>query len=225
MSDKIRVMYIARRELSRAGIRSILQESGKVEVVHTCSSGLEGIKKCGELKPDVVLVDTETADCDCCEVILSMHNMCPGTRIVVLTMSEENGIFFSAMKSGARAYLTKDITADELVRNIVQINEGEVIISPRVADKLLREFAFMGEYHTEVRQVPSFDLSPRENEVLGLVAKGYSNKEIASELCLSESTVKSHLSRVMEKLHVHTRQRLALLASEKGVISEDNSNT
>lgn len=219
---KIKVMLVDKRELFRVGLAKILEANPNIEVVGTYSSGLEGAEKASMLKPDIVLLDTEDAvipKCAYVEPIRRLRELLPETQTIILTHSIKDCDLFSALKAGAKAYITKDVEVEDLVSTIVRVYRGEVIISPPMAAKLLEEFAQLERRKEAVPEKHDAGLSPRETEVLAWVAKGATNREIASTLFISEYTVKVHLSRILEKLHVRNRQQAAALAIEKGIVS------
>ena len=187
-------------------------------MVGTSAGGLEGIEKAGELKPDVVLLDTEISECDFIEALRSITQLLPETRIIILTHSEEDRALFSALRVGAKGYISKDIGVEDLVRAIEGVHGGEVIISAPMAARMLEEFTLLEERKEAVQGKHELGLSKRETEVLTLVAKGASNREIASVLFISENTAKVHLSRILEKLHVRNRQQAVVLARDQGAI-------
>jgi len=216
---KIKVLVVDRRELFRQGLAFILECEPNIRVVFTCSSAHEGIKMASELNPDIILLDTELSDCDCVEATRRICGLLPETRIIILTHSEESHYLLSALSIGARAYISKDVKVEDLIRTIAGVYSGEVIISPPMAQKMLEEFKRSAQSKETVQGNDAFSLSPREKEVLSLVSKGASNRELANTLYITENTVKVHLRKIMEKLHVHSRHQLADLAADKGIVS------
>ena len=217
--EKIKVLVVDRRELFRQGLAFILEREPNIRVVFTCSSAHEGIKKASELNPDIILLDTELSDCDCVEAPRRICELLPETRIIILTHSEESHYLISALRIGARAYISKDVKVEDLIRTIAGVYDGEVIISPPMAQKMLEEFKRSVQSEEAVQVKDAFSLSPREKEVLSLVAKGASNRELANALYITENTVKVHLRKIMGKLHVRSRHQLADLAADKGIVS------
>jgi len=217
--EKIKVLVVDRRELFRQGLAFILECEPNIRVVFTCSSAHEGIKKAGELNPDIILLDTELSDCNCVEATRRICELLPETRIILLTHSEEPHDLLSALMIGARAYISKDVKVEDLIRTIAGVYNGEVIISPPMAQKMLEEFKLLVQSKKTVQGKDAFNLSPREKEVLSLVAKGASNRELANALYITENNVKVHLRKIMEKLQVHSRHQLADLAVDKGIVS------
>ncbi len=216
--DRIRVVLAFKREIFREGLARLLGERAPhLEISARCSTGKECIQKAKELKPDVILLDTEIIECNCVEVTQTIKSLLPEIRILILTLSEEDTDLFSTIKAGASAYISEDTGVEDLIIDVKRVYNGEIIISPPMAGKMLREFRFFGENKEAGPEKYDTVLSKREMEVLALVAKGDSNREIAKSLFISENTVKVHLSRILEKLHVNNRQQAAILAIEKGI--------
>ena len=223
---KIKVMLVDGREIFRQGLAKILEEEPNTHLVAICSCGLEAVDKAGELKPDIILLDTALSDCSYTEVTGRIHEVSPQTQIIILTHSETAENLFSALRMGARAYASKDIRVEDLTKMIALVHEGKVVVSPPMAATLLDHFSQFTQFsqpHEVVRGKHEFNLSSREIEVLTLVAKGDSNQEIASSLFITKNTVKVHLRRIMQKLKVHNRQRAVALIMEKGMIPQATS--
>jgi len=214
--EKIRLLLVDRRELFREGLAKVMQGEPNIEVVGTCSTGPEAIEKASELKPDVVLMDTELPEGKCVEATNRICELLPETKVIMLTHSIESRDLFAAIKAGAQGYVTKDITVEDLLKAVALVIGGGTIIGAPLAQIMLKEFisleteALSHAKHLEV-------LSKREREVLSLVAKGATNREISTALFISEHTVKVHLHNIMQKLHVHNRQQATALAVEDGV--------
>lgn len=217
---KMKVLLADKREIFREGLANILGGKPDFEVVATCSSGLECIQKATALEPDVVILDTEISECDCIEAIQCINGLLPAVRILILTHSEKERDLFSTLKAGATAYISKDACVKDLIETISRVHLGEVVITPPMAAKLINEFALWEESKEVEQQKCDTNLTEREAEVLSLVAKGATNKEIGSALFIAVNTVKVHLSRILEKLQVRNRQQAAVLAIEKGIVSK-----
>ena len=214
--EKIRLLLVDRRELFREGLAKVMQGKPSIEVVGTCSTGPEAIEKASELKPDVVLMDTELPEGKCVEATNRICELLPETKVIMLTHSIESCDLFAALKAGAQGYVTKDITVEDLIKAVTLAIGGGTIIGAPMAETMLKEFASL-----ETKDPPHAKhievLSKREREVLSLVAKGATNREISTALFISEHTVKVHLHNIMQKLHVHNRQQATALAVEDGM--------
>jgi len=216
---KIRLVLADKRAIFREGLVKLLLGSElDVEVVSTCRTGLEAVESAYKYQPDVILIDTELSECSGVEAVQRIHEGLPKTSIIVLTHSEADDNLISAARTGARAYLSKDVSVENLIKAIILVAEGKVILSPPMAARLLAEFNVLEERKDAVELRGITLLSKREQAVLSLVAQGSTNKEIATTLVVSENTVKVHLRNIMEKLHAHTRQRAVALIREKDLL-------
>ncbi len=217
--SSIKVLVVDDHTLFRRGIAAVLANQEGLEVVGEAADGLEAIEKAREIVPDIILMDLNMPRCSGLDAIQALQADMPHINILVLTVSEMETDLFAAVKFGARGYLLKKAEPEELVNAIHQIAQGGVIVSPLMATKLLAQFK---ELTTGVAIEPvkeeNADLSPREGEVLQLVAKGATNKEIADSLFISENTVKTHLKSIMEKLHLANRSQAAAYAVKRGLV-------
>ncbi len=217
--EPIRVLIVDDHTLFRRGIAAVLSSQQDLKVVGEASDGLEAIQKVKEIAPDVVLMDLNMPRCSGLEATQALQAEMPQVNILVLTVSDDESDLFTAIKFGARGYILKNSEPDELTHAIFHIARGGVIISPLMATKLLTELKDLSA-ETERESAPEADavLSPREVEVLQLVATGATNKEIGESLFISENTVKTHLQNIMEKLHLANRSQAAAYAVEKGLV-------
>ena len=202
---KIRIVIADREEVFRAGLAKLLKRELNIEVVSTCTLGLEAVENVHKYQPDVILIHGVLKDSSGIEVAQCISEGQSKTNIIVLTHSKAEDDLVSAIRAGAKAYLPKDVSIDNLIRTITLVAEGGVVVAPVMATKLLAEFNILEE-DKSAEKLASF-LSQREREVLILVAQGFTNKEIATTLTVSDNTVKVHLRNIMEKLHAHTRQQ------------------
>ena len=217
--DTIKVLVVDDHTLFRRGIATVLADQEELEVVGEAADGLEAIEKAKETTPDVILMDLNMPRCSGLDAIQALQAEMPQVNVLVLTVSEMEADLFAAVKFGARGYLLKKSEPEELVHAIFHIAQGGVIVSPIMAAKLLTEFKDFGvEAEKEVTREAGTDLSPREGEVLQLVAQGATNKEIADSLFISENTVKTHLRNIMEKLHLANRSQAAAYAVKRGLV-------
>jgi DNA-binding NarL/FixJ family response regulator len=217
--EPVKVLIVDDHTLFRRGIAAVLSNQPDLKVVGEASDGLDAIKKTKEIAPDVVLMDLNMPRCSGLEATQALQAEMPQVNILVLTVSENESDLFTAMKFGARGYILKNAEPEELTHAIFHIARGGVIVSPLMATKLLSEFKDLraGPERESVQQANAI-LSPREGEVLQLVAKGATNKEIGESLFISENTVKTHLQNIMEKLHLVNRSQAAAYAVEKGLV-------
>jgi len=217
--DPIKVLVVDDHTLFRCGIAAVLANQEGLEVVGEASDGLEAIEKAKEIVPDVILMDLNMPHCSGLEATQALQTEMPQINILVLTVSETESDLFAAIKFGARGYILKNTEPEELTHAIFHIARGGVIISPLMATKLLTEFKDLtAEVMRESLQEADAAISPREGEVLQLVAQGATNKEIADSLFISENTVKTHLKNIMEKLHLANRSQAAAYAVKRGLV-------
>jgi DNA-binding NarL/FixJ family response regulator len=213
----IRVLLADDHVLFREGLSGILSTQPDMQVIGEANDGLEAIVKARELKPDLILMDIQMPDCDGLEATRVIKKELPDTIIVVLTVRDDEEKLFEAIKYGAQGYLLKSIRAHEMLEMLHGALRGDAAISPHLAGRMLEEFRRMSQ------QMPAdtsevLDLTPREQEVLSLVARGKADKEIAVELSISVNTVKSHLRNLLSKLQVSSRREAARLAKNKGLL-------
>jgi DNA-binding NarL/FixJ family response regulator len=213
-----RVLLVDDHALFRRGIATVLSNQGNLQVVGEATNGLEAIAMAQDGHPDVILMDLNMPLCNGLEATKALQAKMPQVNILVLTVSDNESDLYSAMKFGATGYILKNTEPEELIQAIHHIAQGGVLISPAMAAKLLNEFKDAGA-ETQHRPVldAEADLSPREEEVLRLVAQGATNREIAESLFISENTVKTHLRNIMDKLHLANRSQAAAYAVQKGL--------
>lgn len=214
--SSVRVLIVDDHAIVRKGIRALLSEAGGFEVVGEASNGRSAVLAAEETNPDVILMDLLMPGMDGIEATRQITGRQPKTRILVLTSFAADNKVFPAIKAGALGYLLKDSSPDELVRAIRQVHRGEPSLHPTIARKLLQEIARPVE-----RQPAPEALTEREMAVLRLIAQGMSNQEIADRIAVSEPTVRTHVSRILGKLHLASRTQAALYAVREGLTGED----
>ncbi|OHA14531.1 MAG: hypothetical protein A3G49_06735 [Candidatus Sungbacteria bacterium RIFCSPLOWO2_12_FULL_41_11] len=215
MSYKIRVFLCDDHTLFRQGIRKLLELERDIEVVGEESNGhamLENLKKTG---PDVILMDIAMPGMNGVTATSKVKKILPQTRIIILTVYEDETHVFNAIKAGAMGYLLKDVSIDELVEAIHSVYKGEALIQPKIAAKVLKEFTMLDKRAMKEGDKFYNDLTEREKEVLRLIALGGSNKEIAQKLGITEKTVKNHIGHIFQTLHVNNRTQAAIYALEQ----------
>ncbi|MGH2746367.1 MAG: response regulator [Actinomycetota bacterium] len=211
-SDAIRVLIVDDHALFRRGLQMVLEGEGDIDVVGEANDGHEAVEQAEATTPDVVLMDVRMPKRTGIEATRVIKDMLPSTKILMLTISDEEADLYEAIKAGASGYLLKEISIEEVASAVRSVQAGQSLISPSMASKLLSEFATMVKRRDERAQVPGPRLTERELEVLKLVAKGMNNRDIGAELFISENTVKNHVRNILEKLHLHSRMEAVVYA-------------
>jgi DNA-binding NarL/FixJ family response regulator len=216
--DTIRVLIADDQAVFRRGLQVVLETEDGIEVVAEAEDGEDAISKAAELAPDVVLMDVRMPRVNGIEAARRIRDLLPSTRILMLTISDEEDDLFEAIKAGANGYLLKEISVEEVGGAIQSVVQGQSLISPSMASKLLTEFSSLARQAAERESLPAPVLTARELEVLKLVARGMSNKDVADELYISENTVKNHVRNILEKLHLHSRMEAVMYAVRKRLL-------
>lgn len=215
----IRVLLVDDQALVRAGFRVLLEAAPDLEVVGEAENGTRAIELAEELRPDVILMDIRMPEVDGLEAtrrILAARATDP-PRILVLTTFDADEYVYEALRIGASGFLLKDTDPEQLIEGVRVVASGEALLSPSVTRRLIREFASRPEVRRAHPEALSA-LTERELEILTLVAQGLSNDEIAATLFISPATSKTHVSRVMMKLHARDRAQLVVMAYEAGLV-------
>ena len=210
MAEAIRVLVVDDHAVVREGLRSFLELQDGLEVVGEAGDGAEALEAAERLRPDVVLMDLVMPNVDGVEAMQRLRERVPTARVIVLTSFLDDDRLLPAIRAGAAGYLLKNAEPQELARAIRAADEGEALLDPAVAARLVDAFAGGGE-----RDARYDELTPREREVLELIGRGFSNKRIALELGAAEKTVKNHVSHVLAKLGVADRTQAALYAARR----------
>jgi DNA-binding NarL/FixJ family response regulator len=215
-SEAVTVLIVDDHELVRQGVRAFLDAQRDLHVVGEAASGKEALRLARELVPDVVLMDLLMPGLDGVEATRQLKELSPRSQVVVLTSHHDDAHVFPALRAGALSYVLKSIGPEELAGTVRRAAHGEPTLHPRVALRLMRDVR--GE---EGGQDASAELTPREMEVLKLIAEGLANADIAVRLGVAEKTVKGHVSNVLSKLHLADRTQAAVYAWREGVVRRD----
>jgi len=210
--EAIRVLIVDDHALFRRGLIQVLQFEDGIEVVGEAEDGEDAVAKCEELAPDVLLMDVRMPRASGIEATKRLAESMPAMKILMLTVSDEEDDLYEAIKAGAAGYLLKEISIEEVADAVRAVMQGQTLISPSMASKLIQEFNALAKRAEEKQQVPAPKLTDRELEVLKLVAQGLTNREIADQLYISENTVKNHVRNILEKLHLHSRMEAVVYA-------------
>ena len=214
--EAIRILLVDDHALFRSGLAGLLRQQADFELVGEAADGKEALVKAKELKPDVILMDVYMPGMGGLEATRRIKEALPSVKIVMLTVSEEDKDVFEAVKAGAHGYLLKKIEPEAFFRTLRGVFRGEAPISRATATKILAEFARQAQQGPGAARPPG-KLSAREQQVLEFLTKGVTNKEIASTLGISKDTVKNHLKKILEKLHLENRVQAAAYALREGL--------
>ena len=214
--EPIRVAVVDDQELFRRGLTMLLGVEDDIEVVGEAGDGVAATELAATAVPDVILMDVRMPKRSGIEACVAIKDVAPTARIIMLTVSDEEADLYDAVKNGASGYLLKDSSIDEVAQAIRVVADGQSLISPSMAVKLIDEFKQMSR--PEKSQVPGLRLTERELEVLRLVAKGLNNREVAKELFISENTVKNHVRNILEKLQLHSRMEAVMYAMREKLL-------
>lgn len=209
--DRISVLIVDDHPVVRQGLRTFLETQQDLEIIGEAVNGEDAIVQIRDAVPDVVLMDLVLPGIDGIEATRQAREASPATKVIVLTSFADDERVFPAIKAGAAGYLLKDVEPSQLAEAIRAVQRGEALLHPTVAAKLMQEVS------ADERRAPGGDLTDRELEVLRLIARGMSNREIAGELTVSEKTVKTHVSNILAKLHLADRTQAALYAVRRGL--------
>ncbi len=217
----MRVLIIDDHALFRVGLKGLLEQRN-IEVVGAAAHGAEGIELAEQLKPDIILLDLRMPDMGGLEVLPILREKHPSTPVVMLTTSNEEKDLIKSLRTGAQGYLLKDMEPDELVGALRDIEKGKNVVAQDLTDALAR--MVQGETCIEDNDGPFSTLTPREHEILCLLAEGQSNKLIARNLGISDGTVKLHVKAILRKLGIHSRVEAAVIAVEQGLRNSSKNN-
>jgi two-component system, NarL family, response regulator LiaR len=214
----IRVLIVDDHKVVRQGLRFLLDQEDGIEVVGECADGASALRAVRSLEPTVVLLDLFMPDVNGLEVLTGIKRDRPATEVLMLTSSNADEHLLAAVRAGALAYLPKTAGVDQVVASVRAAARGESLLEPRIAARLVREV----REATQVRR-PLDPLSPREVEVLAVLARGRSNREIARALAISEETVKAHVSSILAKLQLTDRTQAAIFGLQQRLVPLDDA--
>ena len=213
--NKIRVLLADDHAILRDGIRALLEDEPEMEIIGEAENGLDVVRMVDQLKPDIVLMDIGMPRLNGLEATRQILNLSPTTRVLILTMHDNEEYIRQVLAAGALGYILKDAAARELIQAIKVVHRGEAVLSPAITRLVIEDYLRWGDLQTEEDMIC---LTPREREVLQLIAEGYTNKQMADILCISIKTVQSHRMKMMQKLDLHNRGELIKYAIQKKII-------
>jgi two-component system response regulator NreC len=215
VTDKIRVLLVDDHTIVRSGVRMLLEAEWDIEVVGEALDGNEALALTETLRPDVILMDIAMPEMDGLEATRQIKARWPAVKVLILTIHRTDDYFFEMLKVGASGYVLKAAETHELINAVRVVSQGEVFLYPTMARRLVQDYL-----EREANSGSESSLSPRENEILQLLAEGYSNKEIAEKLVVSSSTVHTHRSNLMTKLGLNSRRELIQYARKRGLLRD-----
>lgn len=217
MPAEIRLLIVDDNLKYKQSLTRIVQSKPGYLLTGEASDGLEAVEKALTLKPDVILMDINMPQCSGLEAVLRIRSSMPQIEFLMLTASDTEADLFLAIKYGAKGYLLKDSAPQTILDAIKTVAEGQSVVSPSMAMLLIREFRRLAPITQPSDPTANSNLTDRENEILGLLARGLQNREIANKLVVSENTVKTHLKNIMRKLHINNRSQATAYAVTKGI--------
>ena len=219
MNDQIRVLIVDDQQLVREGLHLLLEMIPDICVAGEAADGTAAVEQARKLKPDVVLMDVQMPKLDGVAAARQIQETCPEAKVIILTTFDDDEYIFEGLRAGAVGYLLKDVPSEHLAEAIRAATRGEAFIHPSVTRKVVAEFTRLTERERVRREQPLVEpLSPREMEVLALLAEGLSNQEIAERLTIARGTAKNHVGNILSKLDARDRTQAVLRAQEIGLL-------
>jgi DNA-binding NarL/FixJ family response regulator len=220
----VRVVVADDHEVVRAGFAALLGTQPDFTVLGTAADGAEAVQISRELRPDVILMDVRMPGTDGIEATRQLTSLADGPRVIILTTFDLDEYVYDALCAGASGFLLKDVAAERLFDAVRVVAAGEALLAPAITRRLIREFARLRPAAPALSTAAVAGLTPRETEVLMLLAEGLSNPEIAGRLVITEETVKTHVSRVLRKLALRDRAQAVVVAYESGLVRPGSSD-
>ncbi|MBU4174528.1 MAG: response regulator transcription factor [Actinobacteria bacterium] len=210
----IRVMIVDDHNLVREGLKAVFDQGLEIDVVAEAGSGEEAVEKSAELEPDVILMDISMPGMNGIQATRTIREANPEVKVVILTMLDQEGYVYEAVKAGATGYMLKSTSSDDLIEAIQMVYDGKALLHPDATAQLLKEFVTLADNRTR-----DYGLSNREMEVLQLLTEGNTNKQIAKDLWISEQTVKTHVAHLFDKLGTSDRTETVAHALRSGLVT------
>jgi DNA-binding NarL/FixJ family response regulator len=218
MTEQIRILLVDDQRLMREGLRILLELEPDLEIAGEATNGQEALDAYAEIEPDVVLMDVRMPGMDGVEATWRLRERWPSALVIILTTFDDDEYVFEGLRAGARGYLLKDVSGNDLADAVRTVAAGGALIEPSVARRVVAEFARMAPPVRQPDDGLAEPLSEREREILRLVAQGLTNREIADRLSLAQGTVKNYVTTILQKLGARDRTQAALRARELGML-------
>ena len=210
----IKVMIVDDHNLVREGLKAVFDQGLEIEVIAEAGSGEEAVEKSAEIEPDVILMDVSMPGMNGIQATRIIREANPEVKVVILTMLDQEGYVYEAVKAGATGYMLKSTSSDDLIEAIQMVYDGKALLHPDATAQLLKEFVTLADNRTK-----DYGLSNREMEVLQLLSEGKTNKQIAKDLWISEQTVKTHVAHIFGKLGTSDRTETVAQALRSGLVA------
>jgi DNA-binding NarL/FixJ family response regulator len=217
MQKNTKIVIAEDHTILREGLKALLSSDPQFDIIGEAEDGRQAVRCVEKLEPDLILMDLSMPRMSGMEAIREIKNRYPETRIIALTVHKAEEYLHTTLQAGADGYVLKDATHDELVLAIKKVIKGQSYLSPGVSEKVIE--GYLEGKENAMPDSPWETLSPREREVLKLIAEGYKNKEIADDLCISLKTVEKHRANLMKKLDLHNAAALTVYAMQKGLVN------
>ena len=221
MTQKNNILIIDDHPLFREGLKAIVERDNRFQVVGEAGTGRQGLRKAKQLKPDLAVIDISLPDINGIQVTSEMRSLLPDTRVMIVSMHSKIDYIAEAFQAGATGYVAKDSASDRLVQGLESVLKGEYYLDSSVSHQVVEKLMKLPVREAKITDAEYGALTPREQEVMRLLAEGSAPKEIADKLCISPKTVENHRANIMKKLDIHSTMELVRYAARLGLIDVD----